>query len=170
MIRRILFLLAVSTACASHAFAQKVTAEFDESVDFKKFKTFAIREGEIKSPSPALNSELTKKRLETELEKALIAKGLTKATGRADLNVFYNLGSIRGTETEAVPAGWRGRQTRVIKVQNTQGTMVIDMRDPATRSLVWRAVATEDEPNPSKLAEKLDDMVKKALKEYPPKK
>ena len=74
------------------------------------------------------------------------------------------------SETEAVPAGWRGRQTRVIKVQNTQGTMVIDMRDPATRSLVWRAVATEDEPNPSKLAEKLDDMVKKAIKEYPSKK
>lgn len=170
IVGRVALALVMAVACSAVAFAQKVTAEFDESVDFKKFKTFAIREGEIKSPSPALNSELTKKRIETEIEKALVAKGLTRTTGRADLNVFYNLGSFRGTETEAVPAGWRGRQTRVIKVQNTQGTMVIDMRDPSTKSLVWRAVATEDEPNPSKLAEKLDDMVKKAIKEYPPKK
>lgn len=48
--------------------------------------------------------------------------------------------------------------------------MVIDMRDSSTRSLVWRAVVNEDEPNPAKLADKLDDMVKKAMKEYPPKK
>ena len=152
------------------AFGQEVTTEHDESVDFKKFKTFAIRQGEVKVQSPVLNSELTKKRIETEIEKALVAKGLTKATDRADLNVFYNLGAQRGTDTEVYPAGWRGRQRRVVKVPNAQGTMVIDMRDTATRSMVWRAVVNEDEPNPSKLADKLDDMVKKAIKEYPPKK
>jgi hypothetical protein len=31
-------------------------------------------------------------------------------------------------------------------------------------------VATEDERNPAKLAEKLDDMVKKTIARYPPKK
>ena len=104
------------------------------------------------------------------LEKALVAKGLKPATGTADLNVFFNLGAQRGTDTEVYPAGWRGRARRVVKVPNAQGTMVIDMRDPSTRSLVWRAVVNEDEPNPAKLADKLDDMVKKAIKEYPPKK
>jgi hypothetical protein len=161
-------IMAVTFATAS--FAQNVTTEHDESVDFSRFKTFAIREGEIKTKSPALSSELTKKRIETELEKALTAKGLKRATGQADLNVFYGLGATRGTETERYPAGWRGRATRVVKVPNAEGTLVIDMRDPTTRALVWRAVATEDERNPSKLAEKLDDMVKKAIKEYPPKK
>jgi uncharacterized protein DUF4136 len=170
MIRRVLFVVTLAIPCASVGFAQKITTEFDESVDFTKFKTFAIREGEIKSPSPALNSELTKKRLENEIEKALTAKGLTRTTGRPDLNVFYTLGSYRGTETEAVPAGLRGRQTRVVRVQNTEGNLVIDMRDPTTRSLVWHAVAHEDEPNPAKLAEKLDDMVKKSIAKYPPKK
>lgn len=169
MISRLLLVLAL-TACAVPALAQEVTTEFDESVDFSKFKTFMIREGEVKSQSPALSGELTKKRIETEIEKALTAKKLTRTTGRADLNVFYNLGSQRGTETEVYPAGWRGRARRVVKVPNAQGVLVIDMRDPSTRSLIWRGVATEDEPNPSKLAEKLDDMVKKVIKEYPPKK
>ena len=170
MTRRILFLLVFSAACATHAFAQNVTTEFDEAVDFKKFKTFAVREGEIKSQSPALNSDLTKKRIATELEKALVAKGLQKVTERPDLNVFFNLGAQRGTDTEVYPAGWRGRQRRIVKVANAQGLMVIDMRDTATRSMIWRAVVNEDEPNPSKLAEKLDDMVRKAIKEFPPKK
>ena len=136
------------------------------AVDYRE----AVREGEVKSQSPALNSDLTKKRIATEIEKALVAKGLKPATGSADLNVFYNLGAQRGTDTEVYPAGWRGRARRVVKVPNAQGTMVIDMRDPSTRSLVWRAVVNEDEPNPAKLADKLDDMVKKAIKEYPPKK
>ena len=152
------------------AFAQKITVEFDQAVDFSKFKTFAIRDGQLRSPSPALNSELTKKRIEAEIERALTAKGLTKATGTTDLNVFYTLGSLRRMETETYPAGWRGRGTRVVRVPNTEGNLVIDLRDPTTRSLVWRGIATEEQSNPSKLADKLDDMVKKSIARYPPKK
>ena len=152
------------------AFAQRITTEFDAAVDFSKFKTFAIRDGQLKSPSPALNSELTKKRLEAEIERALTARGLTKATGPSDLNVFYTMGSLRRVETETYPAGWRGLGTRVVRVPNTEGNLVIDLRDPTTRSLVWRGIATEEKPNPAKLAEKLDDMVKKAIAKYPPKK
>jgi hypothetical protein len=43
--------------------AQKVTVEFDQAVDFSKFKTFAIRDGQLNSKNPALNSELVKKRI-----------------------------------------------------------------------------------------------------------
>ena len=85
-------------------------------------------------------------------------------------NVFYTLGSLRRVETETYPAGWRGVRTRVVRVPNTEGNLVIDLRDPTTRSLVWRSIATEEKPNPAKLAERLDDMVKKAIAKYPPKK
>src|SRR5262245_19182457 len=137
MIRRFLFFVALSV-CATSAFAQKITTQFDESVDFTRFKTFAIREGNIYSQSPVLNSELTKKRIEAEIEKALKAKGLTQATGKTDLNVFFFLGARPGLDTEVFPTGPRGRGARVVTVPNTAGTMSIDMRDPTTRSLVWR--------------------------------
>jgi hypothetical protein len=162
--------LALSVSVVPSVFAQKINTEFDQSVDFTRFKTFAVREGRLNSPSPALNSELTKKRIETEIERALIAKGLTRATGAPDLNVFFTLGSARRVETETFPAGWRGRGTRVARVPYAEGTLVIDLRDPATRSLVWRGVANEEEPNPTKLADKLDEMVKKSIAKYPPKK
>jgi Domain of unknown function (DUF4136) len=160
----------VSLIFVQSAFAQKITTEFDEAVNFSKFKTFAIRDGQLNSPSPALNSELTKKRLEAEIERALTARGLTKATGRSDLNVFFTLGSLRRVETETYPAGWRGLRTRVARVPYAEGTLVIDLRDPTTRSLVWRGIATEEKPTPAKLSDKLDDMVKKSIARYPPKK
>jgi len=36
--------------------------------------------------------------------------------------------------------------------------------------LVWRAVVVEDKGDPAKIADRLDEMVKKAIEKYPPKK
>jgi len=57
----------------------------------------------------------------------------------------------------------------VVRVPYTEGTLVIDLRDPTTRSLVWRGIAREDKSNAAKIEEKLDDMVRKAIDKYPPK-
>ncbi|MBV9222457.1 MAG: DUF4136 domain-containing protein [Acidobacteriaceae bacterium] len=90
-------------------------------------------------------------------------------SGKPDLNVRYTLGTPRGVETEVYPAGWRGWGSRVVRVPYTEGTLVIDLRDSGKNSLVWRAIAREDQKDASKLAAKLDSMVKKAIDKYPPK-
>jgi uncharacterized protein DUF4136 len=152
------------------AFAQKIETEFDQAVDFSKFKTFAIRDGRLNSRNPSLNSELVRKRLDADIQKYLGAKGLLFVpSGRSDLNVRYTLGAVRGAQTEAYPAGWRGWGTRVVRVPFTEGTLVIDLRDPGTRSLVWRAIAREEKSNAAQIEGKLDDMVRKSIEKYPPK-
>lgn len=155
--------------CAGLACAQKITIEFDQGADFTKYKTFAIRDGQLNSKNPALNSELVKKQIEGDIGRQLTARGLQIASGRTDLNVFYRFGSARKAEIERYPAGWRGLGTRVVRVPYTEGTLVIDLRDPATRSLVWRGIASEEKSDASKIQGKLDDMVRKALEKYPPK-
>ena len=57
----------------------------------------------------------------------------------------------------------------MLRVPYTEGTLVIDLRDPSTRSLVWRAIAREDKSDAAKIEGKLEDMVKKSFKKYPPK-
>jgi len=47
---------------------------------------------------------------------------------------------------------------------------VIDLRDPSTRSLVWRAIASEDKGDATQIEGKIDDMVRKSIAKYPPKK
>ena len=69
-------LLFLSLLAAHGAFAQKITMEFDQAADFSKYKTFAIREGQLNSKNPALNSDLVKKRIDADIEKYLTAKGL----------------------------------------------------------------------------------------------
>lgn len=161
--------LIVSLLAAHGAFAQKVTVEFDQAATFGKYKTFAIRDGQLNSKNAALNSELVKKQIEADIVRGLTARGLTLVTGPSDLNIRFTFGSARKTEVEAYPAGWYGMGTRYVRVPYSEGTLVIDFRDPATRSLVWRAIANEEKSDPNKIEGKLDDMVKKSLEKYPPK-
>jgi hypothetical protein len=166
-----LALLVLGLLAAQGARAQKITMEFDQTIDFSRYKTFAIRDGQLSSGNPALNSPLIKKQIEADIQNNLTAKGLTMATsGPADLNVRYTFGAARTTEVEAYPAGWYGLGTRYIRVPYAEGTLVIDLRDPTTRSLVWRAIAAEEKSDATKIQGKIDDMVKKSIEKYPPKK
>ena len=162
-------LLAAGLLISAAAHAQKVNVEFDRAVDFSKFHTFAIRAHNLNSKNPALNSELVQKQIDEDIIHFLTAKGLELTTGKSDLNIRYTLGSARRVETETYPAGWYGWGTRVVRVPYAEGTLVIDLRDPSTRSLVWRAIATEEQRDPTKLQGKLDNMVKKSFEKYPPK-
>jgi hypothetical protein len=162
---------ALGILLAFPALAQKIEIESDQAVDFTRFHTFAIRDARLNSRNPSLNNDLVRKRIEADIEKALQAKGLAAVSeGRSDLNVRFTLGAVRKVETEAYPAGWRGWGTRIVRVPFTEGTLVIDLRDPTTRSLVWRAIAREDKSDASRVEGKLDDMVRKSFEKYPPKK
>jgi len=168
---RLNWLMLLVLASAAIAFAQKVNVEFDQSVDITKFKTFAISNGQLNSRNPALNSELVKRQIEADIVKNLTAKGLTQvSSGPADLNVVYHFGSARKTQVEAYPAGWRGWGTRYVRVPYAEGALVIDLRDPTTHSLVWRGISSEEKSDAAKISGKLDDMVKKSIEKYPPKK
>jgi hypothetical protein len=163
-------LLALGLLAVMAAYAQKIEIEFDQNVDFSTFKTFAIREGKLNSKNPSLNSDLVKKRIDGDIQKYFAAKGLEFVPeGRADLNVRYTLGAARTVTREVRPAGWRGVGMRTVRVPHTEGTLVIDLRDTATKSLVWRAIAREEKSNASQVEGKLDDMVRKSVEKYPPK-
>ena len=162
--------LLLSLLATSAARGQKIDVQFDASVDFGKYKTFAVRNGSLNSRNPALNGELVQKQIEADIRNDLTARGLTEATGgAADLNVFYHFRSQRKAELEAFPAGWRGWGTRWARVPYAEGTLVIDLRDPGPHSLVWRGIASEEKSDPAQISKKLDDMVRKAIEKYPPK-
>jgi len=65
---RMMATLVLSLLGAHGAFAQKVTVEFDQAADFSKYKTFAIRDGQLNSRNPALNSDLVKKRIDAGID------------------------------------------------------------------------------------------------------
>lgn len=166
MLRHAVLLIAFCTI----ALAQKVSVEFDEARDFATYKTFAIVKGTMNAKNPSLNNEIVQQNLESDIRKYLTARGLTETSARPDLNVRYSLGSGRRVETEAYPAGWRGLGTRVVRRGYTEGTLILDLRDTKTHTLVWRAIAVEENSDPMKIKDHLTDMVRKSTEKYPPKK
>ena len=163
-------LLLLSALVAGPALAQKIDVEFDESAVFERYKTFHIVEGQLNAKAAALNSDLTRRKIENEIRKRLTEKGLMEVESKPDLNVRFTLGQARKTEVEAYPAGWRGLGTRRVRVAYTQGTLVINLRDTSRKELVWRSVAVEEKNDPMEISKHLDDMVRKSIDTYPPKK
>jgi hypothetical protein len=162
-------LLLLLALAVGPALAQKIDIEFDESAVFERYKTFHIVEGQINAKAAALNSDLTRRKIENEIRKRLTEKGLMEVESKPDLNVRFTLGQARKTEVEAYPAGWRGLGTRRVRVGYTQGTLVINLRDPVRKELVWRSIAEEEKNDAMEISKHLDDMVKKSIEKYPPK-
>ena len=149
--------------------AQKIDVEFDDSAVFERYKTFHIVQGQLNAKAAALNSDLTRRKIENEIRKRLTEKGLMEVESNPDLNVRFTLGQARRTEVEAYPAGWRGLGTRRVRVAYTQGTLVINLRDTSRKELVWRSIAVEEKNDPIEISKHLDDMVRKSIEKYPPK-
>ena len=63
-----------------------------------------------------------------------------------------------------------GLGTRRVVTEAFEGTLTVDLRNASKKELVFRAVAVEEKESPAKLAERADEMVKKAIEKYPPKK
>jgi hypothetical protein len=161
-------LLAAALALPAMAAAQKVTVEFDQGADFTRYKSFTMRAGRIASKQPSLNNDLVRKRIEGEIRRRLGEKGLSEVERQPDLNVGFSLGSANRRQVERYPAGWRGWGTRRVAVRYTEGTLVIDLRDARTRELVWRAIAVDEERDPSRIQGHIENMVKKSFQRYPP--
>lgn len=126
--------------------------ESDRSADFSRYKTFAIRAGELNSKNAALNSELVRKQINDDIVRGLTAKGLS----RSYLRPFRLEHPLHARFRAQDPSGsLPGRLvrlgTRYVRVPYAEGTLVIDFRDPTTRSLVWRSIASEDKSDPVKL-------------------
>ena len=92
--------LFIGTLCA-----QKIDTEFDNSLDFKQFKTFTIREGKINAKNPMLNNELVEKNLRNGIAEQLRAKGLSEVESKGDLTVTFRLGNKE--TNRSIPGGTR---------------------------------------------------------------
>ena len=149
---------------ASCALASKITAESDHAADFSRYKTFAIRYGELDT-----GCDVVKKQVETAIASGLTARGLLMVSGKSDLDVHYYIATADKWKFVNLP-DFRDRGNHLEPVSYAEGTLVIALIDSATRILVWRVAAVEKKSDTRSLDAKLDDLVRKAVEKYPPKK
>ncbi|HEU4788509.1 MAG TPA: DUF4136 domain-containing protein [Flavobacterium sp.] len=153
----------------------KVYSDYDKSVDFTQYKTFAFMKSGIDKVEI---SDLDKKRILNAIDQQLQAKGFTKSeTPDLLVNIFtksreeisvnqFNAGYGYGWGW-----GWNpymyGGQTYVSS--STEGTLYIDLIDAKKKELIWQGEGTGTLSKD--MTEKdaiVNDIVTQILAQYPP--
>ena len=147
------------------------TADFDPSIDFSQFRTFALGQARLRSPKPELNNEIIRKKVQDAIRAELIKRGLQEEeVQRADLVISFGFGSFEKREVESVPVGRWGRGLHNIPNSVSEGTLVVDVLKRPGRDLVWRGTYRDDESKASKISSNLPRDIEKLFEKYPVKK
>ena len=170
--------LLLVTGCAS---GPTIRSNVDPGVDFSRFRTFGFfqplatdREG---------YQSLVSQQLVSSTERELVARGLTRSDTNPDLliNFSANLDQrLRVRQTPVTSAGgmhrhrrgfyntWPGYQQTEIR-EYTQGTLGIDVVDPARRQLIWEgfAIGRVTQSTTDNLGPVLNDAVVDILRDFP---
>lgn len=167
-----LAVLVIALLACSVANAQDVRTNSMPGTDFTKYHTYkwvSIQGGA--HPDQIANQEIMQ-----AVDSQLAGKGLTKTdSDNADLYVGYQVAVDQEKQWNAYGMGggvrWGGMGSATSSTISN-GTLVLDMYDPASKQLVWTGNATKT-LNPSGKQEKnqknLDKAVQKLLKDFPPK-
>jgi hypothetical protein len=170
VIAALMLLLSITTASAG------VSVDFDKSVDFSKFKTYAWKPG---TPAP---NPLNEDRIHKAIQAQLAAKGLKEVDGEADCYVYSHV-KTQGSKRVDMDTfgyggyygwgGWGGGWgTTTVNVQNVvDGTLIVDIVDAATKQLAWRGLATQTffpDAKPEKIEKEINKATNKMFYKFPP--
>lgn len=172
-----LFVLLAVSACT----AQKVSYDYDQSIDFVAFKSYRWLEQDAKGKhDPRVKNDLMDARIKRSVDNALKARNYIElAEGDVDFNVTYQVGIEKRTEADRVRTGigfgysyWDlGFQTDTIVREYDQVTLYLDVIDPKTKKLIWRGTREYRYRSGGSVADKdarIQQMVGEILGGFPP--
>jgi hypothetical protein len=156
------------------AVAQDVKTDFDKAFDFSTVKTYSIKIG------TTWGNDLSQRRVLTEFDEAIAAKGWKKAPeAQANIQVVLHGATQTKHSASTFYSGMGGYGYRyggmgmgsaqTVVSEYVVGTLVVDMFDATSKNLVFRGIA-EDElsDKPEKNAKKLEKASEKMFKNFPP--
>ena len=165
-------LLLLSVVLLSSCSAIKVVTDYDDKVDFAKYKTYAFYKPEI---DKAKISDLDKKRILRAIEAELSANGFTKSKN-PDMLVGIFTKSREKVNVNQNNSGfgwnpwWGGVNNNMSISQYTEGTLFIDFIDKEKKELIWQGVGTGalKLQNREKKEARIKEFVKEIISKFPP--
>lgn len=174
------FVTLLLSLCLPAAARDKITATWDKSLDFSKFKTYSwAQHGAVAHPMLAAD-------IVAAIEDEMNARGMKKVQSGGDL-IIQVYGSIDADETlysndplymatGGIPPfdpsmtgpafiGFYGNTSVVVH----KGEMIVDLIDAANKKLAWRAMAQESvsSADPQKLMKEVNSAISQMFKKYP---
>ena len=159
------------------AVAQDVKIDFDKGFNFAPVKTYSIKLG------TAWGNDLSQRRVLTEFDEAIAAKGWKKvAEDQADLQVILHgaTQTKRNASTfyTGMGGGYGGYRYggmgghglfQTVVSEYVVGMLVVDMFEPKSKSLVFHSARPRTiSDNPKKTQTRLEKASTKMFKDFPP--
>jgi hypothetical protein len=166
-----LVLLVAATACSTLT----VSSDWDHTVNFANFQTYAMREG------TRANNPIIQDRIDRSVNQTLQTRGLRMDAQNPQLLVYTH---VRVSKEQQInyntwgyggwygwggwgPGGWSTTTATVTNVP--VGTLIVDLVDAQRKSLVWRGTATDTITSQDQVSqENIDRAVSKLFASFPP--
>jgi uncharacterized protein DUF4136 len=158
----------------------KTTIDFDPSVDFSKFKTFAYIGGVENLVAIQIDPELINIRFHHMVVRELEKKGLHEVNpgenpdlivrywGNPETSVDVTVMGNWGPYGPYIGREWAPVYNAVSSSSHHLGTLVLDLIDPKGKALVWRVYLVRKMNDPDKDPKKAEDEFSESFKSYPP--
>ena len=148
----------------------KVQTNYDDTVDFAPYKTFAFHDESIEIEGTSAPRVAVARVIKDELEAELISDGYQESRDNPDFLVAFHASVIDPASADYNPgrySAW-GQGATMIKIVS-EGTLIVDIIDASSNELVWRGTATAAvERGSDKASEKIHDAVHKIMAKFPP--
>jgi hypothetical protein len=149
------------------AIGQQVSVNFNHSQSFAQYHTYAWGSDNANKVQNSILAQVA----EQDIDSALQGKGLQKVqeNQNPDLLVTANGGLKEQTSYTAMGMrGIGGGMGSITPEQNVVGTMIVDLYDSKTKSLVWRGIAQDTlNNNGNKNQQLVQKAVTKMFKQWP---
>jgi len=173
--------LLIALLCATAANA-KMAIDFNPSLDFSKYRTFAYIGGVESLVRMQLNPELLNNRMHRAVARELTAKGLREVEPEEDPDLVVRYwveaesnAQVTGSAHWGVWGSyyygyWTVMYTTMSTPVTHKGLLGIELIDTKARDLAWRLFVSEKiiHNDPDKIWKTADKNIIKAFKNYPP--
>jgi len=166
---KIKIVLCTLIACISSAIAlgQTVSVNYNQSQSFTPYHTYAWGSNNTNQIQNSILAQVAQQDIDTALQ----GKGLQKVQEdqKPDLLVTASGGLKQQTSYTAMGMrGFGGGMGSITPQQNVIGTMIVDLFDAKTQSLVWRGIAQDTlSNNGNKNQQIVQKGVQKMFKQWP---
>lgn len=158
----------------------KTTIDFDPSINFSKFKTFAYVGAVENLVAIEINPDLINIRFHHMVVRELEKKGLHEVNPGQNPDLVVRYWANPETQVDVTVMGnwgpygpyigsdWAYVYNTVASTRHHLGTLIIDLIDPRAKALVWRVYLVRKMSDPDKDPKKAEDEFTDSFKSFPP--
>ena len=168
MMRMKLMMCALLVSLAyTFAYAQQVSVNYNHNQSFSNYHTYAWGSNNANQIQNSILAQVAQQDIDTAMQ----GKGLSKVTEAQNPDLILTSNGGMRQETSYSAWGMRGiggGMGGITPEQNVEATMIVDLYNAKTQSLVWRGVAENTlSNNGNKNQEMVQKAIQKMFKQWP---